>query len=128
MGQSTQQSNISLWDFGRINYQIIKIITENNILDKLISLDAIEEGRFSQPGKSIIIKTKEPIGLMGVKVTVNNLMSSVIMEKKDIVMQILMSLGYGDDSESMFYSILFRLDMLYTALQLTDNEYCIILI
>lgn len=128
MGQFAQQSRVSLWDFGRIDYRINKMMIEYGLLNNILSSDIIESGVINPNGNSVTIKTNIPIDVMAIKFLVNNIMATILTSNKDRVLEILVSLGYGDNINNIFYTMLNRLDMLYTTLLLTEDECTIILI
>lgn len=122
----TQNAQLSIYDIGRINFQIKKMLLGANVLSMVLSGDIVDNGSFTS-ASSIILTTNSPSTISSVKFLVTSTLVSTIMGMQNDVMSMLLSLGYTDPN-TFYNAILNRVDMLYTVLQISEQEFSVILI
>lgn len=122
----TQNAQLSIYDIGRINFQIKKMLLGANVLNMVLSGDIVDNGSFAS-ASSIILTTNGPSTISNVKFLVTSTLVSTIMGMQNDVMSMLLSLGYTDPN-TFYNAILNRVDMLYTVLQISEQEFSVILI
>lgn len=122
----TQNAQLSIYDIGRINFQIKKMLLGANVLSMVLSGDIVDNGSFTS-ASSVILTTNSPSTISSVKFLVTSTLVSTIMSMQNDVMSMLLSLGYTDPN-TFYNAILNRVDMLYTVLQISEQEFSVILI
>lgn len=122
----TQNLQLSIYDIGRINFQIKKMLLGANVLNTILSGNVVNNGSFTN-GSSIILTTKEPATISDIKFLVTSTLVNTIMTMQDDVISMLVSLGYTNPN-TFYNAILSRIDMMYTVLQIGEQEFSVILI
>lgn len=118
----------TMFDIGRIDYQIKKMLSLGEIMTLIGQDDSIS--KIEQQGNcpsSMIIHTKTDSIIEDIKFIISSILINLIQSNMNNIMQVLQALGFPT-LDDYFNLVINRVNMLYTVLQITKNNFVLVLV
>lgn len=117
-------TELSMYDIGIIGFKLKKYITVGTLITGLIQSGIVDQ---LSAQSSCIIKVKEGKSIFDIKSMIDLNISMILRSNYTDILNVIASLGFKDPAQT-FNMILHRTNMFYTVLQLSENEFNIIVI